>query len=88
MLRNFTLSLAAIALCAAPAFADDSDYNKTVDLGQKAPSFEGIQASTPSGEVTSLTLADIDEDVVVVVFLANHCPVVTPLRRSSLRLRQ
>ena len=82
-MRKFALSFAALALCVAPAFADDSDFNKTVDLGQKAPSFDGIQAWTPSekdatkGEVTSLSLADLDEDVVVVVFLANHCPVVT-----------
>ena len=36
------------------------------------------RASPPSsnGEETSLTLSDIKEDVVVVVFLANHCPVV------------
>jgi len=75
-MRKLVLSLFAVALSVAPVLADDSDFNKKVDIGQKAPDFSGIQASTPSGETTSLSLGDIKEDVVVVVFLANHCPVV------------
>lgn len=74
-MRKLVLSLFALAVMAAPTFA--GEYNKKVDIGQKAPDFSGIQAAEPNGETTSLTLGDIKEDVVVVVFLANHCPVVT-----------
>ena len=73
-MRKIVLSLAVLALVAVPAFA--GKYNKKVSVGDKAPSFAGIPATTPGGEETSLTLGDLKEDVVVLVFLANHCPVV------------
>jgi peroxiredoxin len=60
---------------AVPAFAADH-FNKKVKIGDKAPDFSGIPALAPNGEQTSLTLGDIKEDLVVVVFLANHCPAV------------
>ncbi len=46
-------------------------------MARRRPDFSAIQAAEPNGETTSLSLGDIKEDVVVVVFLANHCPVVT-----------
>jgi len=67
------LSLAVLALTATPAFA--GKYNKVVSVGEKAPTFSGIPAIQGEQD-TSLSLSDIKEDVVVVVFLANHCPVV------------
>jgi len=73
-MRKFALSLAAVALIASPALA--GKFNKKVSVGEKAPVFAGIPAVTPKGEQASLSLADCKEDVVVVVFLANHCPVV------------
>jgi peroxiredoxin len=72
-MRKFALSLAVLALVAAPAFA--GKYNKVISVGDKAPDISGIPA-IENGEQKSLTLSDIKEDVVVVVFLANHCPVV------------
>lgn len=72
-MRKLALTVAALALMAAPVFA--GEYNKVVSVGQKAPSFAGIPAAQGSQD-TSLTLSDIKEDVVVLVFLANHCPVV------------
>jgi glutathione peroxidase-family protein len=72
-MRKFALSLAVLALVASPAFA--GKYNKVISVGDKAPDISGIPA-IESGEQKSLTLSDIKEDVVVVVFLANHCPVV------------
>jgi thiol-disulfide isomerase/thioredoxin len=72
-MRKFALSLAVLALVAAPAFA--GKYNKAVSVGDKAPDISGIPA-VENGVDKSLTLSDIKEDVVVVVFLANHCPVV------------
>jgi len=73
-MRKLFLSLAVLALVASPAFA--GKYNKVVSVGDKAPAFSGIPA-VQGTEDTSLTLSDIKNDVVVLVFLANHCPVVT-----------
>jgi peroxiredoxin len=73
-MRKFVLSLAVLALVASPAFA--GRYNKIVSVGDKAPVFSDIPALTKSGETTTLALGDLKEDVVVLVFLANHCPVV------------
>jgi peroxiredoxin len=75
-MRTLLASLFALGLFAATAAAQDNDFNKTVDVGQKAPDFSGIPASTPDGQDASISLGDIKEDVVVVVFLANHCPAV------------
>lgn len=67
-MRNAFLSLTAFALLAAPALAG-------VKVGDKAPTFSGIPA-TLNGQESSLSLSDIKEDVIVLVFLGNHCPVV------------
>jgi len=72
-MRKMFLTLAGLALIASPAFA--GKYNKVVSVGEKAPTFSGIPAIV-GGQEASLSLSDIKEDVVVVVFLANHCPVV------------
>jgi peroxiredoxin len=74
-MRTFALSLAVVALSVLPAAA--GEYNKKVSVGEKAPVFSGIPAYDPATkEMGSLTLGDIKEDVVVLVFLGNHCPVV------------
>jgi len=73
-MRKLALSLVGLALIASPAFA--GKYNKALSVGDKAPEFSGIPAVKGTTD-TSLSLSDIKEDVVVLVFLANHCPVVT-----------
>lgn len=73
-MRKCFLSLAGLALIASPALA--GKFNTKIDVGQKAPSFSGIPAVMGEKDA-SLSLNDIKEDVIVVVFLANHCPVVT-----------
>jgi len=73
-MRKMVLSLAVLALVASNAFA--GQFNKVVSVGEKAPTFSGIPATNKAGVDSSLSLSDIKEDVVVVVFLANHCPVV------------
>jgi len=72
-MRKLFLGLAALALIASPAFA--GKYNKAVSAGDKAPDFSAIPAVQGQDD-TSISLGDLKEDVVVVVFLANHCPVV------------
>jgi peroxiredoxin len=72
-MRKVVLSLVAVAAIALPALA--GKYNKAVSVGDKAPTFSGLPAVF-KGEQTSVSLPDIKEDVVVLVFLANHCPAV------------
>ena len=73
-MRKTLLSLAVLALAVSPAFGAGK-YNKKVGPGEPAPAFSGIPAVMGDKD-TSLNLGDIKEDVVVVVFMANHCPVV------------
>jgi thiol-disulfide isomerase/thioredoxin len=73
-MRKWMLSLAGLALIAAPVLA--GQFNKVISVGDKAPVFSGIPAAMGDTDA-SLTLNDLKEDVVVLVFLANHCPVVT-----------
>ena len=47
-------------------------YNAVVSIGEPMPEFHGLP-STDRGEISS---SDLTEDVVVLVFLANHCPWV------------
>ena len=73
-MRTWILSLAGLALIAGPAFAAGK-YNKALTIGEKAPGFDAIPAITGAQE-TSVSLGDVKEDVVVIAFLANHCPAV------------
>jgi peroxiredoxin len=74
-MRKLFLSLAILALVVSTAPA--GEFNKVISVGQKAPSFADIPGVM--GEKTAtLDLNDLaKDDVVVLVFLANHCPVVT-----------
>jgi glutathione peroxidase-family protein len=72
-MRKVLLSLAVVCLVAVSAFA--GQFNKVISIGDKAPVISGLPA-IQNGEETSFSLSDVKDDVVVVVFLANHCPVV------------
>jgi len=72
-MRKLFLSLAGLALIASPAFA--GKFNKAISVGDRAPTFSGIPA-TANGQDTSLSLSDIKEPVVVLVFLNKQCPYV------------
>jgi peroxiredoxin len=72
-MRKLFLGLAGLALIASPAFA--GKFNRKVSVGEKAPTFSGIPA-VQGEQDTSISLGDIKDEVVVLVFLGNHCPVV------------
>jgi glutathione peroxidase-family protein len=72
-MRKALLSLAVVSLVAVSAFA--GKFNKVISVGDKAPVISGLPA-VQNGEETSFSLSDVKDDVVVVVFLANHCPAV------------
>jgi len=73
-MRKLFLTLAGLALVASPAFA--GKYNKVISVGEKAPTFSSIPAVSGDKDL-SLSLNDSKSNVTVLVFLANHCPVVT-----------
>jgi peroxiredoxin len=74
-MRQWILSLAAVALIAGTTFA--GKYNKALSIGDKAPAIAGVPAVAATGDKElTLNLTDAKEDVVVVAFLANHCPAV------------
>ena len=74
-MRQWIISFAALALVAAPALA--GKYNTVISVGDKAPVTSAIPAVSADGsKEMSLKIADAKEDVLVVVFLANHCPAV------------
>jgi thiol-disulfide isomerase/thioredoxin len=72
-MRKVLFSLVALSAIAVPALA--GKYNKVISVGEKAPPISGLPA-IQNGEQVSVSLQDLKDDVVVVVFLANHCPVV------------
>lgn len=67
--------LAILVLALLSTNAEDTAPPPSL-LGKPAPAFAGIPAIAPGGRPTTLDLANVREDVVVVVFLAVHCPVV------------
>ncbi len=75
-MRKSFLALGVIGVLALSALAGPGKYNKVVAPGDKAPGFSGIQAIEGDKD-TVINLDDLKEDVVVLAFLANHCPYVT-----------
>jgi peroxiredoxin len=60
------LTLALVAIASA------GKYNAIVQIGMKAPTFNSL----PAADGKSYSMSDFRQDVLVVVFLANHCPWV------------
>jgi cytochrome oxidase Cu insertion factor (SCO1/SenC/PrrC family) len=77
-MRKSLLAFAAVALVAAPVLvlAGPGKYNTAIAPGDKAPSFSGLPAVLGDKD-TSISFDDLKEDVVVLFFMANHCPWVT-----------
>ncbi len=69
MRSRYTLVVISLFICTA-AFA--GEFNSVVDIGAAMPSFEAL----PATDGSRLSSGDLEEDVVVLVFLANHCPWV------------
>ena len=64
--------LVLLLALAAGALHPAGKYNTILDAGAKAPGF----ANLPAVDSKTYALADFKEDVVVLAFLANHCPWV------------
>jgi peroxiredoxin len=57
-------------------------FNKVVQIGTAAPNFQNL----PGTDGQNHSLSDFKEDVLVVVFLANHCPWVRGNDRDLIKL--
>ena len=68
--RAFSLTLGLLVL--TPLLAIAGEYNAVVDIGAPMPDFTDL----PATDGTTLSSADLDEEIVILVFLANHCPWV------------
>lgn len=58
------------------------EFNTVVDIGAAMPAFSNL----PATDGSSLSSADLKEDVVVFVFLANHCPWVRGMDGDLVKL--
>jgi cytochrome oxidase Cu insertion factor (SCO1/SenC/PrrC family) len=78
MMRKSLLALAVMVLVSGSVLAGPGKYNKVVAPGDQAPKFSGLTAVMGDKDMV-VNLDDLKEDVVVLVFLANHCPYVTKI---------
>jgi thiol-disulfide isomerase/thioredoxin len=62
--------------------ADAGEFNAVVDIGAPMPVFENL----PATDGSKLSSSDLKEDVVVFVFLANHCPWVRGMDGDLVKL--
>jgi thiol-disulfide isomerase/thioredoxin len=71
-----TLTLALLSLSAlvlgSVGTAHAGRYNAVASIGDAMPAFTDL----PAVDGSTISSSDLDEDVVVLVFLANHCPWV------------
>src|SRR5437870_251133 len=70
-----TLTLAAGTLGAGK-------YNSVISVGMRAPTFNNL----PATDGKTYSMSDFKEDVLVVVFLANHCPWVRGGERDLIQI--
>ena len=73
-------AMVAVLVCATALHA--GKYNAVVDIGAPMPQFSDL----PATDGTTLSSKDIRADVVVLVFLANHCPWVRGMNGDLVRL--
>lgn len=82
-MRNRKPLLTLLAFLALiPAAARAGRYNRVVEIGSPMPAFENL----PATDGTTLSSSDLKSDVVVLVFLANHCPWVRGMDGDLVRL--
>jgi peroxiredoxin len=68
-------------LLAGAALLYGGKYNSTVQIGMQAPTFSNL----PATDGKSYSMSDFKEDVLVIVFLANHCPWVRGGERDLIK---
>lgn len=74
MLLTVLLTVSSIAIA--------GEYNMVMSIGDTMPAFENL----PTTDGGTLSSADLEESVVVLVSLANHCPWVQGMDRGLVEL--
>jgi glutathione peroxidase-family protein len=69
---KFTVPVLLTVLLMTPAVTVAGEYNMVMSIGDPLPVFENL----PTTDDGTLSTADIEESVLVLVSLANHCPWV------------
>lgn len=69
-MRNILILALFAVLVISPSWA--GQYNAIIDIGDPMPEFTGL----PAIDGSNYSSADFDQDVLVLVSLANHCPWV------------
>ncbi|HUO85656.1 MAG TPA: thioredoxin family protein [Thermoanaerobaculia bacterium] len=81
-MKRFVYAVVGLLALFLGPVSSAGEFNSVVDLGASMPSFSKLP--TTAGE--TLSSADLKEDVVVLVFLANHCPWVNGMDGDLVRL--
>lgn len=82
--RFSLMALLALAVTALAMPVSGGEFNAVVDLGAPMPAFSDL----PTTDGSTLSSSDLKEDVVVLVFLANHCPWVQGMDGDLVRLAE
>lgn len=81
MIKLHSIRIIAIMLCISSA-SFSGKYNQIINLGDPLPVFTDL----PGIDGSLLSSADISEDVLVLVILANHCPWVKGMDQDLMKL--
>ena len=79
---RFLRRMLPVAALVATALLYGGKYNSIVEMGMKAPEFRNL----PGIDGKTYSLSDFKENVVVLVFLANHCPWVQGGEKDLMQL--
>lgn len=83
-MRTFkrVIAVALVALFVSPEITFAGEYNMVMNIGDAMPVFENL----PATDGGTLSAGDLDESVVVLVSLANHCPWVKGMDAGLVQL--
>lgn len=73
--------LITLAVLSCPTL-QAGEFNAVIDIGAPMPQF----ADLPATDGTTLSSSDLEEEVVILVFLANHCPWVKGMDPDLVKL--
>lgn len=80
--RTYMLLLSLLVGVALAPMLLAGEYNAVANIGDPLPTFESL----PATDGSTLSSSDLEEDVVILVFLANHCPWVKGMDGDLVRL--
>ncbi len=77
-----TLLLSTCLMLCVSSNSQAGKYNQVINIGDPLPAFTNL----PATDGSTLSAADITEDVLVMVILANHCPWVKGMDQDLIKL--